>query len=539
MSVLAARSSAASRRVSVDSSLVATSAFADLQTIIRDTCRRFTRTTGWHMAFQPARGELADELETRLRDDDRCYWFSRLHSGFGTIGFMVIDRGRDPGELRTPGPDDTQTGLRLRRLVFPLPDACDAAEIVVNLLNQIATRAQVLELSAVSEPATEPLAKDDGRRLEILRLLSGFDAVALFLLTQDRLELRATAGLTRDLVPESTRPLRGDAIDRQAMRTGELLACTPASGLVPPGFATAFCTALDRRSKELGTLWFYSRSAEDRAHQAEEIRSLAGRFAGTMDDQAVSLIAQDNTDLRRELRLLGQIQKAGESPQEVRDHRLDFSFFSRGTTEVNGDLCEQISLDEHRTVFAIGDACGHGLPAAVITTTVRGCLRCLVQADSDPSPAHILRIIGDALTTSTPTYMFMTMFLAVADTQKGTFRYANAGHPAPALVEPSGDATLLDGTGMLLGVMPEVEYAEFEISFRPGQTLVAFSDGVSEARDSQQNLFLTDGVLTAIRDCDCRETPARELVEQIMARVRQHSAGRLPDDTTLCVLRHL
>ena len=93
--------------------------------------------------------------------------------------------------------------------------------------------------------------------------------------------------------------------------------------------------------------------------------------------------------------------------------------------------------------------------------------------------------------------------------------------------------------GMLLGVMPEVEYAEFEISFRPGQTLVAFSDGVSEARDSQQNLFLTDGVLTAIRDCDCRETPARELVEQIMARVRQHSAGRLPDDTTLCVLRHL
>jgi serine phosphatase RsbU (regulator of sigma subunit) len=534
------------RRVSVDSALVADSSFADLNTVIRDTCNRFLRTTGWALTFQRAEGGLADELESRLQKDADCYWHARVESGFSTIGLMSIVRGREQlPDDRTKIADSPFLQSRLRRLVFPLPDACDAADIVVNLLNKIATRSQVLELSDKplaeesrwSECEFDPNAQ---RRLDVLRFLSGFDAVALFLSEDDLLQLRATSGVSSEQIPLPERTI-DECIAESMSISGLEISIQQPHPLLPSRFACGLCVPLDRRDRKLGVLWFYATVEPEslRTQSIEQAVSLAGKFAGALEDLVVTKITEDHSELQRELRLLGQIQRVGEANTPPSDTALEYSYFTQGTTEVNGDLCENISLDEHRTFFAIGDACGHGLPAAVITSTVRGCLRCMVTKGQPVSDlSGLLRTVGNALSTTTPTYLFMTLFVGIIDTQQQKLFYANAGHPSPLIFPADGKVSRLDGTGLLLGVMEDADYRDFEVKFDPGTKLVAFSDGITEARNKQKELFLYDGVLKAIKAVDRPDNTTDELLASVLTTVRDYSGDDFPDDISLLVMRH-
>lgn len=531
------------RRVAVDSALVPDSSFADLNTVIRDTCNRFSRTTGWALTFQRAEAESADELEARMQLDEHCYWHARVLSGFSTIGLMSIVRGREqPPEDRAKIAESPFLKSRLRRLVFPLPDACDAADIVVNLLNKIATRSQVLELAASDEATSlEHFDRNAQRRLEVLRFLSGYDAVALFMSENETLTLVATAGISKEAIPEPVRSSVPSSTDYRAVSGPEVVHADGVDPHLPEGFCRGLCVPLDRRTKGLGTLWFYSSADELRTESIEQAVALAGRYSGTFDDLAVSRIARDNSELRRELRLLGQIQKASECEGPGPDAPLQYSFFTRGKSEVNGDLCEYHALDQYRTFFAIGDACGHGLPAAVITSTVRGCLRCLVLEGTDdttPTLSGMLRTIGNAINTTTPTYLFMTLLVGIIDTRTNRLQYSNAGHPAPFLLKSAGPSQLLDGTGLLLGVMKDPDYRDFAVDFGPGDTLVAFSDGITEARNAERELFQPAGLLAAIEAANRDAATTDELVASVLESVRHHSGNDHPDDTTLLVLRH-
>lgn len=522
--------------MNVDTALVPESSFADLNTVIRDTCNRFSRITGWTLTFQPAEDELADFLEQRLHEDESCFWHSRVCSGYGTLGLMSIGRGRSNG----PGPAENgspRLRSRLRRASFPLPEACDAAEVVVRLLNQIATRAQVLELSDANRSGMHAkFDRNAQRRLDVLRFLSGYDAVAVFVAEEQVLNLVATSGLEPEQIPVNRRSLENESTDQQAIDSGRSVVVSRGR-LLPAGFHHAVCLPLDRRSKDLGTVWFYSCRSDRPSDSIRQAQSLAGRFAGTFDDLAVQRIAADNSEMRRELRQLARIQKAAEHESPPADEQLDYSWHSAGHSEVNGDLCEYLSLDEHRTFVAVGDACGHGLPAAVITTTVRGCLRCLIQLDNHPSPGEILGILGNALTTTTPTYMFMTLLLGVVDTKEKTFRYASAGHPSPVVMRTDGSFGMLDGSGLLLGVMEGAEYQDRETPFEPGDVIVGFSDGITEARSESDVMFNVDGIRDAIRETDS-ETESATLVQLIISAVRSHSGSELPDDASVVVLRH-
>lgn len=531
-----------SRRVAVDSALVPASSFADLNTVIRDTCNRFTRTTGWNLTFQRAEDELADELEERLQADEHCYWHARVLSGFSTIGLMSIVRGREQKQPDDPARVSESPFLkgRLRRLVFPLPDACDAADIIVNLINKIATRSQVLELAgAACESVGQHFTRSSQNRLDVLRFLSGCKAVALFMTDGDQLELKACSGIELDDVPHHSRSLNEQIPDQHAISANEVVPVAGENAFLPIEFEAGICVALDRRNKGLGTVWFYGTEADFSTESIEQAISLAGQFAGAFDDLAVSQIEADNSELRRELRLLAQIQRASECTDPPRDERVEFSFFSQGASEVNGDLCEHWSLDEHRTLFAIGDACGHGLPAAVITSTVRGCLRCLLQSGTteDLSPAELLRTIGNAVNSTTPTYLFMTLVIGIVDSRTDKLRFSNAGHPAPLIIREDGSSTLLDGTGLVLGVTDDADYHNFEVDLAAGDTLIAFSDGISEARNDKKELFLSKGVLASLQDINHPDASTRELVSVVLATAKTHARDELSDDATVLVLR--
>ena len=521
----------AGRRVEVTSALVPDCGFSDFNSVLRDTCNRFTRVTGWLLTFQRAEGELAEALESRLRLDDEVFWYSRVNSGYSTVGILSIVRQPNV----PPNKSEKTRVSRLKRIVFPLADACDAAEIIANLLNQIATRSQILEISGRPELTAEQTDHNTQHRLDVLRFLSGYDGVAIFVQKSGTLKLTLTSGIESELVPKHTRVLDEDSIDSIAMHGTQPLVAGSKLDLVPRGFAQAICLPLDRRNRELGTLWFYSRDQHN-TDRIENTCTLAGRFAGTFEDMAAVRVAEDNSELRQDLRLLRRIQNAA-SLEDPLDSSLEMGHASISKSEVNGDLCEQLAIDEHRTFIAIGDACGHGLPAAVINSAVRCCLRCLTsEAPGPPPTSELLRIVGNAISTTTPTYMFMTLFVGIVDSRENKLFYSNAGHPAPLLNRAGSGLQQVPDNGLLLGIMEDADYEDREIGFAPGDTLIAFTDGIAEARNKSGELFNHAGVEIAVETAP-NGASAQDIVDHVMEQARNFSHEAFPDDVTILVAK--
>ena len=522
---------ATGRRVEVTSALVSGCGFADFNSVLRDTCNRFTRVTGWLLTFQRAEGELAEALESRLRLDDEVFWYSPIQSGYSTVGILSIVR--QPA-IRSNQSEKVRVS-RLKRIVFPLADACDAAEIIANLLNQIATRSQILEISGRPELTAEQTDHNTQHRLDVLRFLSGHEGVAIFVQKSGTLKLSLTSGIESELVPQHTRVLGEDSVDALAMHGSEALVAGSKLDLVPSGFAQAICLPLDRRHRDLGTLWFYSRD-QHTSERIEHTVTLAGRFAGTFEDMAAVRVAEDNSELRQDLRLLRRIQDAA-ALEDPLDQLLQMGHISISKSEVNGDLCEQLAIDDHRTFIAIGDACGHGLPAAVINSAVRSCLRCLTSETPEPPPmSELLRIVGNAISTTTPTYMFMTLFVGIIDSRQNKLFYSTAGHPAPLLSRAGHSAAAIPGSGLLLGVMKDADYFDLEIDFGPGDILVAFTDGITEARNESKELWGETGVVLAIETAPAT-AGAQETVDHVMEQARRFSFEAFPDDVTVLVAK--
>ena len=85
--------------------------------------------------------------------------------------------------------------------------------------------------------------------------------------------------------------------------------------------------------------------------------------------------------------------------------------------------------------------------------------------------------------------------------------------------------------------MPDAEYENFEVGFEPADTLIAFSDGITEARNDKKEMFRTSGVLDSVQATDLHETTSQQLLDHILSTARRHSEDRFPDDTTLVVVR--
>jgi hypothetical protein len=151
--------------------------------------------------------------------------------------------------------------------------------------------------------------------------------------------------------------------------------------------------------------------------------------------------------------------------------------------EVGGDFYDFLELEGDRLGLVVGDAAGHGMPAALVMATARSMLRAVSQASE--SPGEVLRRANDPLFTDIPPSMFITCFYAILDPKSGRLLYANAGHDLPYL-HRGGDAKELKARGMPLGLMPGMSYEEQEITLEAGDSALFYSDGLVEAHDPQR-----------------------------------------------------
>jgi serine phosphatase RsbU (regulator of sigma subunit) len=202
-------------------------------------------------------------------------------------------------------------------------------------------------------------------------------------------------------------------------------------------------------------------------------------------------------------------------------------------TTMGGDFYDFIELPDGRIGLVMADVSGKGVPAAFFMAVARTTLRSLATDSS--GPAECLRRTNDVLCLQNPQEMFVTVFYAVFDPATGEFTYANGGHNPPLLRRADGRIESLSAVcNLVLGGMPE-EYQESSGRLHPGDCLVLYTDGVTEAFNAEGQMFGDERLHALVRQH--ADGNAHTLVTQIFDSVIEF-AGAAPqsDDITLAVL---
>ena len=160
----------------------------------------------------------------------------------------------------------------------------------------------------------------------------------------------------------------------------------------------------------------------------------------------------------------------------------DFSSFAsmEPARNVGGDFYDVINLDDGRIGLSIADVSGKGVPAALFMMSSRTLLK--GSAIGNPDPGAVLQEVNSLLLEDNETMMFVTLLYAVYDPPTGQITYANGGHNTPLIRHADGSSTMLPLTGgIALGVVGDIEYQQELVQLAPGETLVLYTDGITEA----------------------------------------------------------
>jgi len=236
----------------------------------------------------------------------------------------------------------------------------------------------------------------------------------------------------------------------------------------------------------------------------------------------------------QELRVARRIQRALLPKFLPQLDGWDVAAYYKPAHEIGGDFYDFLELPGGRLGLVIGDATGHGMPAALVMATTRGMLRAVAQPLD--SPGEVLGQVNDALYPDIPPNMFATCFYAILDPAEGLLRYANAGHDLPYL-RWSRDATEeLRARGMPLGLMPEMSYEEREVSLQEGASILFYSDGLVEAHDPEREMFGFPRLQTLVSEHDGADGPLLDrLLDELSSFVGED--WEQEDDITLVALQ--
>ena len=337
-----------------------------------------------------------------------------------------------------------------------------------------------------------------------------------------------TPGRRRRRVDEFTAAVAGDAASHAAIRRAPLAADVAASLGVPPGAEPAGDGALvtlplPAAAAGRGFLAVVT-AGEPPAAELEEFAARVGRAV------SAAAVYEESATLADTLR--GSLAPA--DLPAVPGVDLGGAYRpAQAASQIGGDFYDVTSLGGARWALSIGDVCGKGVDAAVLTGQVRQSLRTagLIAAD----PAEVLALVNETLLrTDGDTYVTLTYgVLEPADGGSLRVRLALGGHPPPLLLRGDAVSTLV-ATGSLVGMLDEVRFDSVEVTLGEGDALVLYTDGLPEARGPRGML---DMYPVARILSDCAGLPAQTIVDRLMQLAIEHLEGWPHDDIALLTVR--
>ncbi|MBK7218244.1 MAG: SpoIIE family protein phosphatase [Candidatus Promineofilum sp.] len=265
-------------------------------------------------------------------------------------------------------------------------------------------------------------------------------------------------------------------------------------------------------------------------------RLLANQAALSVEQARLHRVESQGQRMERELQQARRIQMSllpGAYPQLP---GYDFAAAYESAREIGGDLYDFIDWpnDPTRVGLLIADVSGKGTAAALFMAHSRAMIRGAAQ--TQPGPAATLATANVQIARDNHAMLFVSAFYAVLDAADGRLTFANAGHNVPLVRRADGRVDEVMSRGMVLGIMDDMTYDEAADTLAPGDILLLYTDGITEAMDAAGNLFGKDRLVEAVRHA----TPAtaRHLIDAILAAVRAY-VGDTPqaDDLTIVTVK--
>jgi sigma-B regulation protein RsbU (phosphoserine phosphatase) len=288
------------------------------------------------------------------------------------------------------------------------------------------------------------------------------------------------------------------------------------------------------RGELLGVLYLDStRPAGFSTLERQILDALAVEAASVMDNARMVERERERERMEQELGIAREIQQAL-LPRDFRTGaHLQLSGMNQSCLTVGGDYFDVMELGPGRTAFLIADVSGKGLGAALLTTMLQGAFSGM--AIQQP-PADVFAHINNYLCGHSRLERYATVFFAILS-EDGQLDYINAGHPSPVLLRDGHAEAPFAADSFPVGLIPDATYKVETHKLEPGDTLVLFSDGVTEAMDPEDNEFGTDRLKQAL------EAQQREGVEEVqadvLAAITEFARGASQrDDITIMVARY-
>ena len=199
---------------------------------------------------------------------------------------------------------------------------------------------------------------------------------------------------------------------------------------------------------------------------------------------------------------------------------------------VGGDYYDVIRLGKDKLAICIADVVGKGISAALLMANVQASVRAF--ATETASPAYVCSRINSVLCANIATGKFVTLFYGILDASRRILQYTNAGHLRPILIGNNGNVKHLENGGALLGVFPDWEYETSTVELDPGDLLMAFTDGITEAMDPDGEEFGEDRLIQIARETS--EQSMEDLKGQLLGSVQEFCNFRMRDDATLILI---
>jgi len=251
--------------------------------------------------------------------------------------------------------------------------------------------------------------------------------------------------------------------------------------------------------------------------------------------QRLIVVAKERERLHSELEIAHDVQSRLFPKAALSLPSLMMDGVCHPAQQVSGDYYDFLSLTDSSMALAIGDVAGKGISAALLMATIQSAMRSHLARAGPKSPAQVVSLLNRQIYASTAPEKYATFYFCLYDDSTGMLTYTNAGHLPPILLR-GGAAEKLDVTGTVVGAFPASLYEEKQIALRPGDLLVAYTDGITEPEDAYGEMFGEQRLIDVL--LKYQSAAAAEIVARTMeAALEWTGSSELQDDMTMLIAR--
>ena len=418
-----------------------------------------------------------------------------------------------------------------------LPKAPDSAQLRVAHWKALAEASKILHSTLELDRLLELI-------LEVATRELGADRGTVYLLDKQAGELRAR--ISQGLESRLLRVKVGQGLAGKVAQSGETIRIEDA--YQDPRFSSKFDAASGYRTRSVLCMPIRNKIGEvigviqllnkiEGTFDIEDeifLQALTVHFAIALENAKLHSQLVDQQRIRTELGLAREIQQNLLRPPPERWLNYRMAAKADPCFEVGGDFYDFIPISDTAMCVVIADVSGKGISSALVMSTVQATLRAL--AVGVHSFEHLLWQLNGMIHDFTGGSKYVTLFLALLDSENRRLHYINAGHNPPVLAHADGYFELLEKGGTVLGLLPNIRYARAQTVLGPGDVLVLYTDGVVEAANPNDEMFDVEGLVRSI-EATRQYGPPEVILARILSDVQEFSAGEPPsDDQTLIVI---